>query len=263
MTKTVSTTLGEVIVVEMEPIEDSGYRWSVKWIPAELQFLEQQVMNADDKMKKQRFLFLTVAAPIDGTTKLCFVLQSDEKLDDIKETEEVTVTWNTDLKFVSYNPNIQNQVSQDTAMKYGFPCVAQTAKPYGLYYGGDMAQAPAGIEMQPFIRKHHNLYAGQMDANNVSSLQAYGYPCVAQTAMPYGMVADNTAMMYNYPASPINPVSPINPNPVMKYGYPCAAQTAVPYGYSMPVDPVMKYGYPCAAQASMPYGYSFPNYDGQ
>ena len=115
-----------------------------------------------------------------------------------------------------------------------------------------MAQAPAGNEMQPFIRRPHNLYAGQMDANNASSLQAYGFPCVAQTAMPYGMVADNTSMIYGYPV-----------DAGMKYGYPCAAQTAVPYGYSMPVDPMMKYGYPCAAQASMPYGYSFPNYNGQ
>ena len=56
----------------------------------------------------------------------------------------------------------------------------------------------------------------------------YGYPCMTQAAMPYGMVSDNTAMIYGFP-----------------------------------VDAGMKYGYACTAQTSMPYGYGWPNYDGK
>lgn len=251
MAKTISTTLGEVIVVEMDPIEeDGGYRWNLKWIPAGLQFLEQQVLEQEDDKIKQRFLFLSVTQYGGDAATIVFVLQSDDDLNDVKDSKEIKVDWNANLQFVSYNPNIAGADVSNVAKKYGFPRMT--------------------IDDQPFL-KHRNMAGGENDYCGISN-QMYGYPCFYQTTMPY---EPRPLVAYGYPcatqtAMPYGMV--YGQDAGMKYGYPCMTQAAMPYGmvsdntamiYGFPVDAGMKYGYACTAQTSMPYGYGWPNYDGK
>lgn len=262
MAKTISTTLGEVFVVEMDPIEkDGGYRWNLKWVPAGLQFLEQQVMEQEDGKLKQRFLFLSAAQYSEDTVTIVFVLQSDNDLNDIKSKKEIKVDWNANLQFVSYNPNNAGAYVSNVVEKYGFPCMAR--------------------DDQPFL-KHRNMVGNGNDYCG-TDIQKYGFPCIAQSAQPYGLIyggnmAGNgndyygtSIQKYGYPCF-TPPVMPYGPLPMVAYGYPCMAQTAMPYGmvsdntamiYNFPMDAGLKYGYACTAQASMPYGYGLPNYDGK